>query len=174
MGDRASGTPKQERDPRNVATSSGMVEYVEWPCKIGRIITSLTTVLAQRAEDSAGRAAWFPGSFATVASVGYRIPGIAEHGAAAPKGPKQISPGQSAAPPRVREAGSRQSPERATQTAATIVSPFQGLFDTMVSASRGGGDARTARDALPRADLLGPFGAKPRGTRMVPFAAARC
>lgn len=33
---RASGMPKQEFDPLNVATSSGMVEYVEWPCKIGR------------------------------------------------------------------------------------------------------------------------------------------
>ena len=37
---RASGMPKQNFAPLNVATSSGLVEYVEWPCKIGCIITS--------------------------------------------------------------------------------------------------------------------------------------
>jgi hypothetical protein len=36
----ASGMPKQESDPRNVAASSGLVEYVEWAHKIGRMITS--------------------------------------------------------------------------------------------------------------------------------------
>jgi len=34
------------------------------------------TVLAQRAEDSAGRAAWFPRSFPSVACFRCRIPGI--------------------------------------------------------------------------------------------------
>jgi len=42
------------------------------------MVVRLTTVLAQRAEDSAGRAAWFPGSFASVVSVRYRIPEIDE------------------------------------------------------------------------------------------------
>ena len=39
-GYEALGMPKQEFDPLNLASSSGMVEYVEWPCKIGCIITS--------------------------------------------------------------------------------------------------------------------------------------
>ena len=83
------------------------------------------TVLAQRAEDSAGRAAWFPGLFASVTSVRYRIPGIAEHGAVAPKGPKQISPGQSAAPPRVREARSRQALKGRHRPPQRLFRPFR-------------------------------------------------
>lgn len=54
---------------------------------------------------------------------------------AAPKGPKQNSPGQSVAPPwgwRHRET----SPERATQTDASIVPPFQGLLSTTDSIPR--------------------------------------
>ena len=39
-GLKASGMPKQNFAPLNVATSSGLVEYVEWLCKIGCTITS--------------------------------------------------------------------------------------------------------------------------------------
>ena len=36
--------PDKNLDPLNVAASSGMVEYVEWPCKIGCIIRSYPTL----------------------------------------------------------------------------------------------------------------------------------
>ncbi len=50
----------------------------------------------------------------------------------APKAPGQISPGQSAAPPRGGEANGSESPVRATQTIGPIVSPFQGSLAALI------------------------------------------
>jgi hypothetical protein len=74
---RASGMPKQNFAPLNVATSSGLVEYVEWPCKIGRIITSRPQNPGA-AEISVGQPARFPSSSASTSPGRYRIPGIPE------------------------------------------------------------------------------------------------
>jgi hypothetical protein len=49
-----------------------------------------------------------------------------------PKGQEQISPGQSVAPPRVVVAHGARSPEGATQTDASIVSPLQGFLPVLI------------------------------------------
>ena len=59
-----------------------------------------------------------------------RISEIAENGRPAPKGPRRISPGQSAGAGLGYRRTCLQSPDRARQIDAAIVPSFQGLFPT--------------------------------------------
>ena len=76
----------------------------------------------------------------------------------APKGPRHISPGQSAAPP-WGMAASVPKPCKGDTHRRVDGFALSGLVPHDRFGTQGDGDARTTRIALPWAGMFGPFGA---------------